>query len=176
MSNGELRVPVVINCRKACLVQRGYADLVAWKAASASHVYIGRDMTCYVPGAVGSKFQNPFKEKHGTIDERLAKFEKHIRSNPELWNALPELAEATEIGCWCAPAPCHGEVLVRLLREKLGAEAPPPPCASATSAPPPTPAASSASAAATSKILKEENFPSLDELPKKVMKKKNRLQ
>ena len=35
---------------------------------------------------------------------------------PELLHALHEL-EGKELGCWCAPDPCHGHELVRLLAE-----------------------------------------------------------
>ena len=28
---------------------------------------------------------------------------------------LPDL-EGMRLGCWCAPLPCHGDVLVKLLR------------------------------------------------------------
>ena len=52
----------VVNVRKAELNKLGYADLVDW-LRNPNHVYIGRDMTRYVPGAVGSKWGNPFKGK-----------------------------------------------------------------------------------------------------------------
>lgn len=73
-------------------------------------VYIGR----------GSKWGNPFIiGKHGNREEVIAKYEKYIRSNPELIAALPEL-EGKTLVCFCKPLPCHGDVLIKLLEEKGG--------------------------------------------------------
>ncbi len=50
------------------------------------------------------------------VDECLTKYEAHVRSQPALMARLPELADRT-LGCWCKPRRCHGDVLVKLLRE-----------------------------------------------------------
>ena len=56
----------VINVKKNELKKLGYNDLEHWLQASPQHLYIGRDMTYYVPGATGSKWANPFKvDAHG---------------------------------------------------------------------------------------------------------------
>jgi hypothetical protein len=77
-------------------------------------VYIGRP----------SKWGNPFAVKRGTraahivptVEEALDKYEEWLRSQPELMAALPEL-RGKVLGCWCAPGPCHGDVLARLAEE-----------------------------------------------------------
>lgn len=76
-------------------------------------VYIGRP----------SKWGNPFSVKPSkyacsvaTVEEALAKYEAWLRSQPELMAALPEL-RGKVLGCWCAPKPCHGDVLARLAEE-----------------------------------------------------------
>jgi hypothetical protein len=51
-----------------------------------------------------------------TLEEVLIEYEKYIRSRPDLIAALPEL-RGKRLGCWCAPEPCHGDVLIRLLDE-----------------------------------------------------------
>jgi hypothetical protein len=74
-------------------------------------VYIGRP----------SKWGNPFSHKDGTLaqfkvetrEEAISSFEKWISDQPELLSALEELKGKT-LGCWCAPLPCHGDVLKRL--------------------------------------------------------------
>lgn len=72
-------------------------------------VYIGR--------GVISKWGNPFViHRDGTRKEVIEKYEKYIRGNQELLNALPELVDKV-LGCFCYPQPCHGEVLLRLLVE-----------------------------------------------------------
>ena len=64
-----------------------------------------------------SKWGNPF-----IVSEKcprklaLAKYEVHIRRRPELIAALPELI-GKRLGCHCKPLPCHGDILIRLLKE-----------------------------------------------------------
>jgi len=67
-------------------------------------VYIGRP----------SKWGNPFSiGKDGTRGEVIEKYLEYILNNEELMDALPEL-KGKILGCWCAPAPCHGDILVGL--------------------------------------------------------------
>ncbi len=107
----------VVNVKKAELKKRGIADMLEW-SSQADALYIGRAMP-YVPGATtASQWANPFSvERHGR-KRCLELFEARIRSNQEgLWDALDEL-DGKELGCWCCPEPCHGDVLIRLLGEK----------------------------------------------------------
>lgn len=116
----------VVNVRKAYL-QPKYEDLVDW-LQDKSHIYIGRDMSFYVGGAYKSKWANPFKVKKvgaksnkvknqcQTLEESLRLYEEYIRNTPELMAALPELQNKT-LGCWCKPASCHGDILIKLLKE-----------------------------------------------------------
>ena len=69
-------------------------------------IYIGRP----------SKWGNPFVPgRDGTRAEVLDKYRGHVLSNPDLMEALPEL-EGKILGCWCVPKPCHGDVLIELLK------------------------------------------------------------
>lgn len=52
----------VISVKKQSLNRKGYKDLQHW-LTDPNNIYIGRNMTHYVPGAVGSKWQNPFPAK-----------------------------------------------------------------------------------------------------------------
>lgn len=79
-------------------------------------VYIGRA----VPraGLHASKWGNPFRLPKGydvkaDPDKILERYEAHVRSRPDLMAALPEL-RGKVLACWCAPNPCHGDVLLRL--------------------------------------------------------------
>lgn len=70
-------------------------------------VYIGRP----------SKWGNPFKLETGDDrDAVIARYEKWLRSQPQLIAALGELSGKV-LGCWCAPKSCHGDVLARLADE-----------------------------------------------------------
>lgn len=73
-----------------------------------NYVYIGR----------GSKWGNPYHiGNDGTRQEVIIKYEKYIRSRPELLTDLPGL-EGQVLGCYCKPKSCHGDILVKLLRER----------------------------------------------------------
>lgn len=66
-------------------------------------IYIGRSGR-----GMQSKWGNPFK--NGTREENIANFEDYLLANAELMQALPELLNK-RLGCFCAPKPCHGDVL-----------------------------------------------------------------
>ena len=79
-------------------------ELVVHCKRAAHDVYIGRP----------SKWGNPFViGRDGTRDNVIARYEAWLLEQPELVDALPELAGKT-LGCWCAPRACHGDVLARL--------------------------------------------------------------
>jgi hypothetical protein len=62
-----------------------------------------------------SKWGNPFKiGPDGDRVAVIAKYEKWLKTQPELMRALPEL-KGKRLGCWCAPNLCHGDVLARLV-------------------------------------------------------------
>jgi hypothetical protein len=74
-------------------------------------VYIGRLMPRY--GLPGSKWHNPYKVgRDGTREEVIAKYECHLHDSG-LIDAVHEL-RGRDLVCWCAPEPCHGDVLLRL--------------------------------------------------------------
>ena len=78
-------------------------------------VYIGR--ACNMGGwrLRKSKWANPFTiRKEGSAPAAIAKYKEYIMKHPTLLKELEELRGKT-LGCWCHPAPCHGDVLVSLL-------------------------------------------------------------
>ena len=80
-------------------------------------VYIGR--ACNMGGwnLKQSKWANPFTLRNDSIEVVISKYENYIRNNSKLMNDLEELRGKT-LGCWCAPGPCHGDVLIKLLNSK----------------------------------------------------------
>jgi len=75
-------------------------------------VYIGRP----------SKWGNPFViGRDGTRAEVIDKYRHWLLAQPQLMTALPELAGKV-LGCWCAPRPCHGDVLMDFANRKLADE------------------------------------------------------
>lgn len=72
-------------------------------------VYIGRG-----PGGENTFWGNPFIiGKDGTRTEVIQKYKEYILNSEPHKARLKEL-EGKILGCWCAPAPCHGDVLVTL--------------------------------------------------------------
>ena len=70
-------------------------------------VYVGR------PGVWG----NPFTMgKDGTREEVIQKYREWIVTQPILMQGLRGLKGRT-LACWCAPMPCHGDVLAELADE-----------------------------------------------------------
>lgn len=73
-------------------------------------IYIGRP----------SKWGNPFViGRDGTRAEVIAKHRAWICDQPELIAALSEL-RGRNLVCFCAPAPCHGDVLSELANAAAG--------------------------------------------------------
>ena len=56
-------------------------------------------------------------KKYG-LTKCLELYEKKIRNSTELMAELREL-EGMELGCWCKPAPCHGDVLIKIFKESM---------------------------------------------------------
>jgi Domain of unknown function (DUF4326) len=67
-------------------------------------IYIGR----------GSKWGNPFRiGKDGDRATVIVKHEAWLRDQHYLLRAIGEL-RGEDLVCFCAPAPCHGDLLLRL--------------------------------------------------------------
>ena len=64
-----------------------------------------------------SKWGNPFMVgRDGNREQVIRMYEIHVRRRPDLIAALPELV-GKRLGCYCKPEACHGDVLIRLLKE-----------------------------------------------------------
>lgn len=75
-----------------------------WAARTANAIYIGR----------GSKWGNPFRiGADGDRATVIAKHECWLRGQHHLLRALDEL-RGRDLVCFCAPAACHGDLLLRL--------------------------------------------------------------
>jgi hypothetical protein len=88
-----LENPLVVHCR-----------------LSRYDVYIGRP----------SKWGNPFVVgRDGAREQVIARYEQWLLTQPHLIAALGELTGKI-LACWCAPQPCHGDVLARLADQDTG--------------------------------------------------------
>ena len=71
-------------------------------------VYIGRP----------SKWGNPYViGMDGTREEVIEKYRLHLIASG-LVNEVDEL-KGKDLVCWCAPEPCHGDILIKLANESI---------------------------------------------------------
>lgn len=106
----------VINVKKANLNELGYTDLMNW-LEDPNHVYIGRNMVFYVPGAVKSKWANPFNVKKYGREECLKLYKEYIMGEKHLMKKIQKELSGKVLGCWCKPEACHGDILLKILEE-----------------------------------------------------------
>lgn len=98
------------------------------KIVQGCDIYIGRRLTMGGWDLKDSKWKNPFAIDKKAEDQKaerkkvIDKYEKYIRGNKKLLNDIEEL-RGKVLGCWCKKngknIPCHGDVLVKLLNEKI---------------------------------------------------------
>jgi len=80
-------------------------------------VYSKRDVV--PPGALyvgrGSRFGNPYIiGVDGDRAEVIRKFRHYLFSDPVLMKAVVVYLKGKDLVCWCAPDPCHADVLLEL--------------------------------------------------------------
>lgn len=107
----------VINVGVAHLRKLGYSSLNDWIKDS-KNVYIGRDMSFYVLGAKQSIWANPFSSKVYGLERCLELYEGYIRKMPHYSEKIESL-RGCNLGCWCKPSKCHGDIITKLLEENL---------------------------------------------------------
>ncbi|GHF89197.1 hypothetical protein FHX82_005899 [Amycolatopsis bartoniae] len=100
---------VLVNVRKS----GPHKHLVPW--------LVERDLITYI-GHAGprhswpeSDFANPFVREAKTDREAMVRhYREYLDGRPDLLARLDEL-KGRALGCWCAPQPCHGDVLLERL-------------------------------------------------------------
>ncbi len=111
----------VVNVKVAYL-RPNFNTLEDW-CKDPNNIYIGRKGVVFINKKrypeKDSIWCNPYKiNKDGNRDDVLNKYEIYIRNKLEkdesLQNELKKLKNKN-LGCWCAPEPCHGNILVKLL-------------------------------------------------------------
>lgn len=74
-------------------------------------VYIGRP----------SEWGNPFRvgsADAATRQEAVRKYEKYLELNPDVVEHVKRHLRNKDLVCFCAPLPCHGDVLLRIANEE----------------------------------------------------------
>lgn len=113
----------VVNCRVKYIREQGYNNLKEWINDS-NNVYIGRGRIVFIDGnrypPYDSPFANPFKniDREKSIMLYRNYITERLEKEPQLVNELKKLV-GKNLGCWCHPEPCHGDVIVELLNKYL---------------------------------------------------------
>lgn len=114
----------VQNCKVRWIRPKGYDNLRAWMA-DINNVYIARAGIVFIDGRrfppTSSPFANRFKiGRDGSRADVIRKYEadmiERLDKDPSLVKELLKI-KGKCLGCWCAPEPCHGDVLLRLVRK-----------------------------------------------------------
>ena len=79
-------------------------------------VYIGRAMSMGGWRLPQSIWHNPFPVRVWGRQGCLDRYREYLEESPELLEQLPTLCWQT-LGCWCAPEPCHGDILAEYVRQ-----------------------------------------------------------
>lgn len=117
----------VVNC-KVKFIRPEYDNLKEWIDDN-NNVYIGRKGVVFIKDKITEKkerfpkessiFCNPFKVgKDGTREEVIEKYEKYIKEKIIVNNKLKEeliKMKNKNLGCWCYPEKCHGDVLLKII-------------------------------------------------------------
>lgn len=102
-------------------------DLRKWMAIE-GNVYVGRRGVILLPDPVTGKrarfppesspYANPFKTgKDGNLAEVLKKYKSFLDESGFDKAEVEEELAGKRLGCWCAPAPCHADILAIWLAE-----------------------------------------------------------
>ena len=112
----------VVNC-KVKYIRPQYANLEEWMAHP-DNIYIARQGVVFVNQSrfpkKSSLFANPYKiGRDGTREEVIDKYKQHITTqldNGQL--SIHDLLalKGKNLGCWCHPEPCHGDILLSLIK------------------------------------------------------------
>lgn len=105
-----------------------YENLKEWMEAP-ENVYIGRKGIVFIKNEAGkserfpkedSIWANPFKISKELLREDVIQlYEEYILDKIEKENLYEELENLRNknLGCWCYPEPCHGDVLIKILEK-----------------------------------------------------------
>lgn len=110
---------------KVKYIRPKYANLMEWMEDE-NNVYIGRKGIVFINGKrfpnSDSIWANPYKVKDVGRTEAIEMYRTYIinklrNENSNQRNLFNELArlKGKNLGCWCVPEPCHGDVIVEMI-------------------------------------------------------------
>ena len=112
----------VKNVKVEFIRKEGYKNLKDW-VADKNNIYIGRRGVVFIDSErfpkQDSPFHNPFKiNKYQNREKVISLYKNYIKTklleDPKLIKQLIAM-KGKNLGCWCYPEPCHGDVLLELI-------------------------------------------------------------
>lgn len=82
-------------------------------------IYMGREWA----GHQRSPWHNPFRITGGIRGSAIERFAVYFYAPEQKWlrdKALEEIGPDDILGCWCAPLPCHSDIVAGYLAWKSG--------------------------------------------------------
>jgi hypothetical protein len=112
----------VINVKVKYIRPCGYNNLCEW-CSDTNNIYIGRKGVVFINNVRyppdNSIFHNPFKiGRDGDRNEVLKKYKEYILKKIEKESGFKDSIKSLKgknLGCWCHPLPCHGDILLEVL-------------------------------------------------------------
>lgn len=111
---------------KVAHIRPRYKNLQEWMN-DPQNIYIGRKGVVFINTPEGrvryppkeSLFANPFKIKEGQDRQKVLSLYRQyitekINTDPFFVGELRKL-RGKNLGCWCKPEPCHGDILVEFI-------------------------------------------------------------
>ena len=114
---------------KVAFIRPKYNNLKEW-INDENNIYIGRERVVLIKNNNGknerfpkvkSIFSNPFKiGKNGNREEVIKKYKKYLiekLKNDLIFRKEFIKLKGKNLGCWCHPEKCHGDVLLKILKK-----------------------------------------------------------
>lgn len=115
---------------KVKYIRPKYKNLKEWIDDNDSNVYIGRPGIVFIDGIryppqdkCNSLLYNPYKiGVDGDRDEIINKYKKKIKKllkndTDGTFKKLLKSLKGKNLGCWCKPEECHGDVLIKFINK-----------------------------------------------------------
>ena len=121
-NDNEENDTTVVNV-KVAFIRPEYDNLEEWMNDH-NNVYIGRGSIVFINNErfpkKDSVWANTFKiDRDGTREEVIKKYEIKIREKIKKRELNIEELRGKNLGCWCKPEQCHGDVLLKILSEMI---------------------------------------------------------
>lgn len=120
----HVKVYEILKCMEG-LRQVGEATVIDLVVAASSFVVHSRHSKYDIYIGRPSKWGNPFSHLQNTLaefkvdtrNEAISRYSDWIKNQPDMIAMAKKELKGKVLGCWCAPLPCHGDILFKIANE-----------------------------------------------------------